>query len=380
MTDNQFWKELLARLAVLSLLTCLGLPLAARAERIEQRVPVAAGRELKVDLEAPGSITIRGTNGNLVVVVVELEGRDATDTEVAVEPTRGGGARLTSRFARHKEEYRSKLRIEVRVPRRFGVQLLSMGGSVGLEGLDGEFDGRTMSGDLELTELSGKVDLKTMSGNIRVRLSKLDGSLTTLAGNVQFNGVEGGVEGKTMSGKVSGKATCASHAIKIVSFGDLNIGDAPDGADLKTMRGNVLVRSAAVFVKAFTGAGNIVIDRIDGQIDARSISGDIRVNMEDGLRPGSHAARLESQSGEVHLVVPANLAMDIDIKIVSTASAGSSYRVHSDFPLKIEQSSESGWFLSSPRLVVHATGRQGAATHRIELRAVNGDVYLTRSR
>jgi DUF4097 and DUF4098 domain-containing protein YvlB len=374
----------LVLMSLMSLAAGIALPLAALAERIEKQVPVAAGRQLEIDLEAPGAITLRGSDAAVAAFVIDREGRDVTDTEVAVEPASGGGARLTTRFAPGKKKYGSHLKIEVRLPRHFDVQLLSMGGGVHFQELDGNFEGRTMSGELELTDLTGTVDLKTMRGDIRIARSRLDGSLTTMAGNVRFSGVQGSVKGQTQRGSVIGRATSASAAarrpIEIFSVGDLNIEDAPDGANLKTMRGNVVVRSAAKLVKAFTMSGNIAIDRIDGQVEARTMSGNVSVVMQGGSQPGNYGAKLEAQSGDVHLAVPANLAMDIDVTLVSSARGGGSHKVHSDFPLKTEESSESGSLLKPPRRVVHATGSQGAASHRIELRAVNGDVYLTRSK
>jgi hypothetical protein len=96
--------------------------------------------------------------------------------------------------------------------------------------------------------------------------------------------------------------------------------------------------------------------------------------------PGSHAVHLVSNAGELRLAVPANLPMDIDVQLFYTRDSKRSYRVHSDFPLKIDESAEWDTSHGSPRKLIHATGRQGAATQRIELRTINGDVYITRAK
>jgi hypothetical protein len=392
-----------------ALLATLSLPHGLAADRIEKQVPVTAGQRLVLELETGAAVAVHGAAVSAAVVVIDREGRDAADVEVTVEPTPSGGARIRTHFTGRGRSYSSSLRLDVRVPRRFGVELDSTGGSVHLDGLEGRFHGRTMGGELELTQLTGEVDLRTLGGDIRVASSKLNGKVSTHGGNVRFDDVEGDVEGSSLGGTVtyrnvrggrqpagatersgrrgSGGTTPAAaaaesaHGAVVMSSlgGDLDVEHAPDGADLKTLGGNVRVRSAGRYVKAQTLGGDIVIDQVDGRVDATTMGGNITVNMVGGAA-GDRRVHLDSKSGELRLAVPSDLAMAVDIHLYYTRDSRRSYRVHSDFPLKIEESGEWDTTHGSPRKLIRATGRQGAGTHRIELVTINGDIYLTRAK
>jgi DUF4097 and DUF4098 domain-containing protein YvlB len=371
-------------------LAFLAFPLAALADRIAKQVPVTAGQTFEIDLKTGGSLAIHGTDGSTADVTVERDDSDIAGTEVVVEPTASGGVRLATHFVGHKTTYSANLRVEVRLPRRFSVQLHSAGGVVHLDGLEGDFKGLSMGGKLELDNLRGTADLKTLGGDIQVTNSQLSGKVSTNGGNVVLDGVEGGLQGHSLGGQVTrhnvrgGKEPAAGSAADAVVMssmgGQLKVDEAPAGAELKTMGGNVLVRSANRFVKALTMGGDILIEHVDGRVDATTMAGDVTVTVAGDGPPGSHAVHLVSNAGELRVAVPANLPMDIDVQLFYTRDSKRSYRVHSDFPLKIEESAEWDTSHGSPRKLIHATGRQGAATQRIELRTINGDVYITRAK
>jgi hypothetical protein len=83
----------------------------------------------------------------------------------------------------------------VRVPRRFDVEVKTMGGGVHLEGLEGSFSGSTMGGELELVGLTGKADLSTMGGEIHVAHGRLDGKVSTMGGDVLIEDIDGNLRG-----------------------------------------------------------------------------------------------------------------------------------------------------------------------------------------
>ncbi|HVT17659.1 MAG TPA: DUF4097 family beta strand repeat-containing protein [Thermoanaerobaculia bacterium] len=368
--------------------------LAAGADRIDKSVPAAAGQRLEIDLRTGGAITVRGTGESAVSVTVDRQGRDAADCEVRLEAT-GSGARLSTRYAGHRLSYSSDLRIEIRVPRRFDVELRSMGGGVLLDGIEGRFRGATNGGELRLHGLAGDVDLKTLGGDIRVASSRLNGSVSTNGGVVELDDVEGSLQGHSLGGKVTyhnargggnaargdtSRDTSRGAVVMSSMGGDLEVQDAPQGAELTTMGGNVHVHSAARYVKASTMGGDVAIDRIDGRVDATTMAGDVTVSMAGDPARGDRGVRLSSNAGELRLTVPAELAMDIDIQLFYTRNSRRDYRVHSDFPLDLRESHEWDTSHGTPRKLIHATGRHGAGTHRVELRTINGDVYLTKAK
>ncbi|MEO8503332.1 MAG: hypothetical protein ABI609_05500 [Acidobacteriota bacterium] len=366
----------------------IALPVVARADQIHKDIPVTAGGELEIDLRTGGAITVVAGDEGTAAITVNRAGRDASEIEVTVEPS-AHGARVTARYTHSFNNRSSDLAIEARVPKRFSVSVKTMGGDVRLEGLEGKFEGETMGGALELTDLRGQVDLSTMGGEIHVSRSKLDGKVSTMGGDVRVEDVEGTLKGSSMGGSVTyrnvrrgdGKSGDSKGTPVVMSSmgGDLNVDDAPDGAEVKTMGGNVHVRSAGTFVKAETMGGDVKLDRVDGWIRAGTMGGDITATVTEGIGGARRDVELDSKSGELRLTVPASLAMDIDIELQYTRNSTRRYRVVSDFPLTTTESSAWEGSFGTPRKTIHATGKQGAGTHRIVLRTVNGDIYLTRA-
>jgi DUF4097 and DUF4098 domain-containing protein YvlB len=360
---------------------------AVRADRIEKRLAASPGQTLEIDLKTGGAITVRAGADDAVEVAIDR--RDGDECEVTVEPS-GRGVRIESRYVGHRSNYSSHLEVEARVPHRFLVDLRTMGGDVHLEGLEGRFSGSTMGGELELVDLAGSVDLSTMGGDIRVQKSRLDGKVSTMGGMVRIEDNQGDLKGSSMGGAVTyenarsggGEGHGRGPVVMSSMGGDVNVEDAPQGAELNTMGGSVHVRTARDHVKAETMGGDIKLERVDGWIDASTMGGRVEATVVDGGAPGRRDVRLESKSGDLRLTVPAGFAMDVDIEIAYTRNSTRRYRVISDFELATED--ETGdWDTShgSPRKIIRVRGHVGgaAAPARVVLRTINGDVYLKRA-
>jgi len=364
-------------------------PGAALCDRIEKTLPAHPGQALEIDLRTGGAITVTPGDDATVQVVADRGSRDNEDYEVTIDAT-SRGVRIGSRYVAHKSTYSSNLDVKVRVPRRFDIELRTMGGDVHLEGLEGRFSGSTMGGALELLSLSGSTDLSTMGGAVHVAGGRLDGKVSTMGGNVLIEDVDGNLRGSSMGGQVTyrgrkrtGGEAGGSPIIMSSMGGDMNVDDAPNGAEVSTMGGDVRIRSAHDHVKAETMGGDIRIDSVDGWVDASTMGGRVEVTVIDGGTAGARRdVRLDSKSGDLHLTVPAGFAMDVDIEIAYTRNSTRRYRVISDFPLQTED--ESGEWDSTqgtPRKTIRVRGRVpgGAAPARVVLSTINGDVYLKRA-
>jgi lia operon protein LiaG len=111
-----------------------------------------------------------------------------------------------------------------------------------------------------------------------------------------------------------------------------------------------------------TASGDVKLDRISGSVEAKSVSGDVEVNLEQ--LSGSDSLSFKSVSGDVVIVAPSTLDAEIEMKSMSGD-------LNTDFPLTI-QSVQFG-----PQK--GATGRIGQGTHKIEIKTVSGDVRLKKS-
>jgi len=374
--------------ALIALLAA-AVPGAAFADRIEKHLTASAGQTLEIDLRTGGGITVRPGADGAVDVVADRGTRNPEDCEVTIESS-SRGVRIASRYVGRRDSHSSNLEIEVRVPRRFDVEVKTMGGGVHLEGLEGSFSGSTMGGELELVGLTGKADLSTMGGEIHVAHGRLDGKVSTMGGDVLIEDIDGNLRGASMGGQVTyrdarrGAAGDSQGGPIVMSSmgGDVNVDAAPRGAEVSTMGGDVRVRSAHDHVKAETMGGDIRLDSVDGWIDASTMGGKVEATVINGGAALRRDVRLDSKSGDLRLTVPDGFAMEVDIEIAYTRNSTRRYRVISDFALGTEDES-ADWATGdgTPRKIIRVRGRVpgGAAPARVVLSTVNGDVYLKRA-
>ncbi|MEK6570385.1 MAG: hypothetical protein AABZ61_03385, partial [Bacteroidota bacterium] len=170
-------------------------------ETIEKEFKVAMGKRLDVDLKTGGSIDISGWDKELLTVKVYLRGTDKEESKVEFNED-PSGVQIYSHYAKKRRSHSTDVRLEIKVPNRFDLDLHTMGGGISIAGVEGEINGKTMGGKLELTGLKGRVDLSTMGGGITATNSELDGKVSTMGGEVLIQDVKGNLKGSSMGGKV----------------------------------------------------------------------------------------------------------------------------------------------------------------------------------
>jgi DUF4097 and DUF4098 domain-containing protein YvlB len=176
--------------------------------------------------------------------------------------------------------------------------------------------------------------------------------------------------------------------------GNIEVDDAPSGADVQTMGGNISIRSASKFVKAktmggsieigqangtvnvTTMGGDIQIDSVDGTVQATTMAGDINVTLVGDPEKRDRAAKLKSMSGDVALTVPSSLSMGVDITLAYTRESSRDYKIISDFPIQLDSTKEWDHSQGSPRKYIYGTGTIAGGKNKLKIETVNGDVYL----
>jgi DUF4097 and DUF4098 domain-containing protein YvlB len=386
--------------ASLVLLILFFLSEGARPDTIEKEFKVAMGKKLELDLKTGGTIDIAGWDKELVDINIRLSGRDARDSKVDFEET-SAGVRVYSHQTGHSRNHGTNLRFEIKVPKKFDIEIESNGGGVSIANVEGTMRGRTMGGRLDLTKLKGYVDLKTMGGEISVTNSDLDGEVKTNGGRVLIQDVTGDLKGSSLGGQMIRKnvtnrrGDSMKDEVHISTMGgDIDVDDAPSGADVQTMGGNIRIRSASKFVKAktmggtieigqangsvnvTTMGGNVQIDSVDGTVEATTMAGNINITMVGDAEKGDRSVKLKSMSGDVELTVPSNLSMAVDITLAYTKESSRNYKIISDFPIQLDSTKEWDHSRGSPRKYIYGTGAIAGGKNRLKIETVNGDVYL----
>lgn len=340
------------------------------------------GQTLSIQLKNGGSISIAGWEKESVEIMATINKSEIRDWHIDAQKMPWGISIITA-FKGSRQWGCGVSNLQVRVPHQYNLKLKTIGGEISIDDIIGHISGKTMGGSMTLNKLKKFIDLKTNSGNILLKNSAIDGRIKTMSGRVLLENVTGNVKGVSLGGNVIYKnvekqLTHSNKNIVRISImgGDIDVNDAPYGAEVATMGGNIHIRSVADFVNAATMGGDIQVDAIDGKISAKTITGNIQVIMTGEPSQKTRSVRLASMNGNISLIVPAGLSMDVDLEIAQDIDAPANYRFITDFKLEQSQSN----------IPVNSTGKRkkyqfGKATinggkHKIRISTVNGNITL----
>jgi DUF4097 and DUF4098 domain-containing protein YvlB len=340
---------------------------------------VKPGQKVEINLETGGSVDIQGWDRNVVSVDVDMWPEDRKDYKVKVHKI-AGGISVTTSYRGGWRHRRGDMHLAIQVPHQFDIELESMGGSLRIDDVQGTVEGKTMGGDLDLSRLKGEIGLETMGGDIIIKDSHLEGRVHTMGGDVDIENVIGGVKATTMGGDVvyeNRGDESHNQAIRISTMGgDIDLVEAPAGGTVKTMGGDIHIQSAKEYIDAKTMGGDIDIEAIDGKVKASTMGGDITIRMVGDPNTGERDVEIVSKGGDITLLVPGELSMNIDIILAYTRKSRGDYRIISDFDLNLEESEDWEFGFGSARKYIRGTGKTGEGTHTVQIETVNGDVVL----
>ena len=354
--------------------------------------PAASGSKLIIDLDAGGDVEISGTGGGSATVSYTGSCRPGCDVEIKEV---AGGIRVSNEFG-GVGGGSSDVEFKIAVPARFDVEVQSMGGGISIAGVEGKFRGKTHGGELTLRDVRGEADLTTMGGQITLTDSDLDGELKTMGGEVLFENVVGDVKGSSMGGNVRYKNVrrrdgghgsppqtgedlpdAGSDTVQISTMGgEIDVEDAPEGADLHTMGGDIRVKGAERFVRATTMGGDIAIDAVDGWLEATTMGGDIEASV---IGKGGNV-KLTSMSGEVTLHVPAGFGMNLELEIAFTRNSTQDYRIVAPGGLTPTTTPEWDRTQGTPRKYIRSSGAVNGGGNTVKIKTVNGNVKVLEGR
>jgi hypothetical protein len=220
-----------------------------------------------------GEISVRGVDGDLVSVR-ERDGKsvsasfrvEATDGSLSLTaPDRFGLDALVFGIGR-----RSSLDLEVEVPRGADVSIETASGDVTASGLVGMTKVRTASGEVSLDALGGILELDAVSGDVSISaVAALD------------------LRARTISGDCSLRAPSLGRAVIETTSGDIRL-DAN------------LAGRGPFEIHTVSGDATIV-GRSGMQIEARTVTGDLRSDLPHRLETGPGRKRLIVGDGGVTL-------------------------------------------------------------------------------
>lgn len=167
---------------------------------IENEFVSSSGKRLSVEL--PGAdVEITGWDQELVSVKRRFSGSDDEAGDVDFHES-ANGVEIHSRLIGNRRRQSNDCKFEIRVPKRFNIEIKLMAGRISINDVAGHIRGTSMAGDLNLRALRGALNLETMAGNVFLLDSEVSGQVKTMAGQVVMQGVSGNIQGSSMAGDV----------------------------------------------------------------------------------------------------------------------------------------------------------------------------------
>ena len=373
--------------ALIPFSTILGAGLSIEKREIKKEFQVKSGGSVVVDLKTGSKIEVYGWDKEMLSATVYIN--DSEDNRVEFEFTQNGNdVEITSEYAERHNHNNSKAKLVLQVPQKYNVEFSTMGGDVKAEYVEGKITGKTMGGELNFSHLKGYLDVTTMGGTVKVKDSDVDGRAHTMGGEVLLENIQGDLNASSMGGSVRqinvhGKNKSIGKEVNISTMGgEIEIDQAPNGAKLKTMGGEINVNRVGVFADVETMGGDIEIKEVDGWVKAKTMGGDVNVKMTGNPAEGKRDVTLTSMGGDVTLVVPSGLSMNIEIEIAYTKNSDKDYedcKISSDFSVKEERSNAWDRSNGSARKYITGTGTTGDGKNKIKIKTINGSVFLKKA-
>jgi hypothetical protein len=217
--------------------------------------------------ETPGTVRLRVA---LRAGEVSIETTDAPEVVVDVMPLRDDKAsrEAAAETSIELHELHDGHEVAVDVPKRWGfAKAREAGVGVRIRCPHGaDLDLTSDAADLDARGRVGAVRAKSASGDLSLQVVQGALDASTASGDVVAGEVLGAAKVKTASGDVEVKRVCGELSAGLVS-GDLNVGEALAAVRVTTVSGDVRVDAAG-----------------GGDVDLKSVSGDVEIGMCSGLR------------------------------------------------------------------------------------------------
>jgi DUF4097 and DUF4098 domain-containing protein YvlB len=380
-------------LALICSAALLATNVSVAADQVTENFDFKPGQLLKLDFSGGGSIKIEGWDQAGIEVTYGDEDNSLDAYDIRFENNADG---LSVSADTRPSTNHTNLDFKFKAPREMVLDFYTAGGGVELNGLTGQFKGKTAGGALRIDDVTGDLDLSTGGGRILVQNSTVDGEVRTGGGKVLVENVTGDLEASSGGGTVTykkfyssdgeilspnkTKLDDASEETVLISNqgGTIDVAVAPEGADVYTGGGKIRIQGANRFVAARTGGGDIDIDILEGWVNANTGAGDIEVFVvQNTMEKGDIS--LNSGNGDIVLTLPSDFSMDLSVELGVTNNTSGNYSVSSDFDIDIATDDEWDYSHGTPRKYTIGSATLNGGDHRVNIHTTNGNVIIKKT-
>jgi len=291
------------------------------------------------------TLVVRAAVGDLRV---DTTGHDTAEVQVennAVQVQETCGKDVVEFRSNGPDEVRGTIVWKIITPRTVHLDLVTMAGSIVVGDVDANVLLRTAGGSVTAGRIKGKAAIITQGGSIKSGSIGGNAELRSQGGTIEAGDIGGNAEfhttaGIIRAGNIVGSATLeAGRTITVLkagevkatsNAGDISIGDATrinaksGGGNITSSRvrgpfqghteaGDIRLDSAASWVEASTGRGNIFVRMVPDNFD-----GDLHMDLDAGV-------------GDVTVYLPQRLRASVDATV--QRAAFQSQQIISEFPV-----------------------------------------------
>jgi DUF4097 and DUF4098 domain-containing protein YvlB len=310
-------------------------------------IQVVAIAECPIPLD--GSLFVRVERGHLII---DTSAQDSVTVEVS-----DSGVQVEEQcFDDHVEIngvvpariYGRPLDWRITVPASVNLDLRTFAGSIRVSPTDGNVTARTAGGSVIAGDIGGSTAMITQGGSILVGNIGGNAELrSTGGGQIEIGDVSGNAELATIAGPIT-TGTVSGRVSAETNGGTITIEESLGQLEAMTLAGNILIGTSGL-TRVQTAGGNIVADLVHGPfvgstdlgnirighaesyIEAAAGTGDIDASLSPSSLDGDLHVSLTTNSGNIRLLIPEDLAADVDANIQRTASRAPS--IISSFPM-----------------------------------------------
>jgi hypothetical protein len=296
-----------------------------QTERFSKTVKIGASGEIDVSNIAGDIVVTRGGGGDAVIEVIKTSRghsvEDAREMLQLVNVTiteRPGRAEVKTQYPKG-DDWRRNNRRNINVSVAFNITAPA----------GARITAKSVSGDINVSGIKGDLSIESVSGTLTIGDAGRISSAKSVSGNVEINDTT--IEGPMNAGSVSG-----SVQLRRVKARRLDLGSV---------------------------SGNVVLEDLEcDRVSAQSVSGDIQFR---GPLARSGRYELKSHSGEVRVAVSGGSGFELEANSFSG-------HVRSDFPVTIQGGREHGGRQRS----LHGVYGDGSAV--LDLTTFSGSIQIVK--
>lgn len=262
-------------------LSLMAAPGHAQTREVDVTKPATATGVVEIDNLA-GEVFVTGWDRN----EIHIRGRLGEDVEELIFEVDGDESEIEVKVPRNSGKRNMKVasNLEIRVPARSSLEIRVVSADVAVNGVTGEaIDAQSVSGTVAVTDAVGVVDVSSISGRIEVNGTTPAVEVESTSGAVKVTGRHEHVEAHTISGRIEIDGVQRTVDVESISGKAVINGGTLSSVETSSLSGGL----------EFTGALTP-----DGQFDAESHSGHMRVNF---TQPVHGRYEIEAFSGRINV-------------------------------------------------------------------------------